>query len=140
MQNNVDQIRLDRHKIASCLVNAVLLDRPITKALSDDYTGTEPDFLIANEALAFIVAISTLRAFIKVKIDSDSEEIKDKVEAYRKICDCDFVFPKTIVGVDYPTSVCWAWHHNMMNGHFDILGTANLFFMIENYSLEVYGK
>ena len=60
--------------------------------------------------------------------------------AYRKICELDFVFPQTIMHVDYSTSVCWAWHHNIIDGHFDVLGTANLLFMIENYSVEAYSK
>jgi len=42
------------------------------------------------------------------------------------------------MSVDYKSSVCSAWHHNAVDGYFDILGNANLFFMIENYSTAAY--
>lgn len=138
MQSTGEVIKLDRHKVASALVNAILLEKPIFKKVSDKYSGSDEMLMIANEALAFTVALSVLKAFIRVKIENNSEEISSDREAYVKLCAEDFAFPKTIVGVEYPASVCWAWHHNMLNGHFDVLGTANLFFMLEKYSVEVY--
>ena len=133
-------IRLDRHKIAACLAKAIVINRPICKKVGDEYTGAEENFLIANESLAFVTALSILRAYIELKLENRVEEFVAREAAYRKICELDFVFPQTIMHVDYSTSVCWAWHHNIIDGHFDVLGTANLLFMIENYSVEAYSK
>lgn len=135
-----EPIRLDRHKIAACLAKAIVVNRPIYKEIEDEYTGNEENFLIANESLAFVTALSILRAYIELKLEKQEKGFIEREAAYRKICESDFVFPDTIMHVDYSTSVCWAWHHNIINGHFDVLGTANLFFMIENYSVEAYSK
>lgn len=133
-------VKLDRHKIAACMAKAIVLEKPICKIVDDDYTGKEKEFLIANEALAFSVAMSIIKAYIKLKLEKQDPDFMKRECAYRNICENDFVFPNTIMNVDYKTSVCWAWHHNIVNGNFDVLGTANLFFMIENYSVEVYSK
>lgn len=135
---NSGSVRLDRHKIAACLAKAIVVVRPIGKTLDDGYTGTEDEFPLANEALAFSVSLSILRAFIELKLKNKALESGLRKDACQKICDSDFIFPDTIIGVDYSVSVCWAWHHNITNGNFDVLGTANLFFMIENYSIEAY--
>lgn len=140
MLKNGKQVVLDRHKIAACLANAIVLDKPICKKIEDDYTGTEDEFMIANEALAIGVALSVMRAYIKLKLEKKEAEFMKREEAYQKICDEDFIFPQTIMKVDYIVAICWAWHHNIINGHFDVLGTANLLFMIENYSVEAYVK
>lgn len=132
--------KLDRHKIAACLAKAIVIEKPISKQVDDDYTGVEENFLLANEALAFAVSLSILRAYIELKLERKVEEFVSREDAYRKICESDFIFPDTIMGVDYEVSVCWAWHHNIINGNFDVLGTANLFFMIENYAVEAYSN
>lgn len=138
MENSGDTVKLDRHKIAACMAKAIVLERPVCKRVEENYVGTETDFVIANEVLAFLVSIAILKAYIKLKLQK--EENSGCEVAYRKICESDFVFPQTIMHVDYRTSVCWAWHHNIVNGYFDVLGTANLFFMIENYSIVAYSK
>ena len=140
MKVYVRDVVLHRHKVAACLANAIVVDKPVSKKLDDNYSGNEDDFMIANEALAFGVALSILRAFIELKLERAGEQFGSKRSAYQQICEKDFVFPDTIMDVTYPVSVCWAWHHNAMSGHFDLLGTANLLFMIENYSVEVYSK
>lgn len=136
MQESGDGIKLDRHKVAACMAKAIILERPVCKEIDENYSGKELEFVIANEVLAFSVSMEILKAYIKLKIEKgDPDYNKAK---YKKICESDFVYPQTIMRVDYRTSVCWAWHHNIINGHFDVLGTANLFFMIENYSAQVY--
>lgn len=140
MKKGEANIKLDRHKIASCMAKAILLDRPICKKVSDNYTGKESELAIANEVLAFSVTISIMKAYIELNLEKGNSQFKEHDKEYKKICENGFVFPNTIMEVDYMTSVCWAWHHNIINEHFDILGTANLLFMIENYSLAVYGK
>lgn len=132
-------MKLDRHKIAACLAKAISLDRPVCKRIPPDFTGKERDFLIANEALAFAVALAVLRAYIALKLEKNDMD-KSLKDAYRRICDEDFIFPDTIMGSSYPVNVCWAWHHNIINGHFDVLGAANILFMIENYSIAVYSR
>ncbi len=86
------------------------------------------------------VQLDELRAYIELKLKNRESEFVSREDAYRKICEQDFIFPNTIMGVDYEVSVCWAWHHNIINGNFDVLGTANLFFMIENYAVEAYSN
>lgn len=136
MQESDETIKLDRHKIAACMAKAILLEQPVCKRIDDNYSGKELEFVIANEVLAFSVSMAILKAYIQLKMEKGDQDYC-KIE-YRKICESDFVYPPTIMHVDYRTSVCWAWHHNIINGYFDILGTANLFFMIENYSAQVY--
>lgn len=140
MKKGDEKIKLDRHKIAACMAKAIVVDRPIGREIEEDYTGQESDFVIANEALAFSVAASVIKAYIELKLEKKVPVFFQRESAYQQICAKGFAFPKTIMDVDYKTSVCWAWHHNVINGHFDVLGTANLFFMIENYSVEFYSK
>lgn len=132
--------KLDRHKIAACLAKAIVMDKPICKKVNTGYTGAEEKFSLANEALAFAVSLSILRAYIELKLKNEVSEFVSRKNAYQNICEHDFVFPSTIIGVDYEVSVCWAWHHNIINGNFDVLGTANLFFMIESYAVEAYSN
>lgn len=139
MKKSEETIRLDRHKIAACMAKAIVIDRPICKKVDENYNGAELDFVIANEALAFSVAISILEAYIRLRLESGNSLFESET-IYIKICDNGFCFPDTIMHVDYKTSVCWAWHQSVIEGHFDVLGAANLFFMIENYSLQVYSK
>ncbi len=138
MKHANDAVKLDRHKIAACMAKAIVLDRPVCKKIETGYTGSEEEFVIANEVLAFAAAMSILRAYIRLRLEKQEECGMPQEQAYRKICESEFVFPETIMQVDYKTSVCWAWHHNAIEGHFDILGTANLLFMIEQYSVEKY--
>lgn len=129
--------KLDRHKIASCMAKAIIMSQPLIKDIDADYSGDEDAFIIANEALAFAVGLSILKAFLELKIQKAEKLSEDEYEAYQEICRHDFVFPQSIMG-EYPAVVCWGWHHDYLDGYFDILGTANLFFMIENYSILYY--
>ena len=138
MKQSTEEIKLDRHKIAACLAKAIVLERPICKKIESDYTGKETEFTIANEVMAFSVAMSIMRAYIEHKFNKKDPCIRKFEYAYSEICKHGFTFPETIMNVDYKSSVCWAWHHSAIDGHFDILGNANLFFMIENYSIAVY--
>lgn len=140
MKKSDETIKLDRHKIASCMAKAIMLDKPVCKKLGDDYTGTEDELVIANAVLAFSASISIMKAYVELSLAKENLQFREHEAEYRKICENGFVFPKTIMEVDYMSSVCWAWHHNAISGHFDVLGTANLLFMIENYSLEFYSK
>ena len=140
MKKESEPVLLDRHKVAACMVKAIVIDKPIYKEIEEDYSGKEENFLVVNELLAFCVAMSMLKAYIEVKLEKRVPEFIERESAYRKICTDDFTFPKTIMSVSYPMTVAWAWHHNIIEGRFDLLGTANLLFMIENYSLEVYIK
>ncbi|MCI8860838.1 MAG: hypothetical protein HFI71_15360 [Lachnospiraceae bacterium] len=138
MKQSEREIKLDRHKIAACLAKAIVLDRPICKTIESDYTGKETEFTIANEVMAFSAAISIMRAYIEHKFNKKDPCIEKFKYAYGEICKHGFIFPETIMNVDYKSSVCWAWHHNAIDGYFDILGNANLFFMIENYAIVAY--
>lgn len=138
MKQTAMEIKLDRHKIAACLAKAIVLERPICKAIESGYTGKETEFTIANEAMAFSSAMSIMKAYIEYKFNKQDPCIENFKYAYSEICKHGFTFPETIMNVDYKSSVCWAWHHNAIDGYFDILGNANLFFMIENYSLAAY--
>lgn len=138
MKQSAAEIKLDRHKIAACMAKTIVLGRPICQAIENGYTGKETEFTIANEVMAFSAAMSIMRAYVEHKLNKNDPSIQKFKYAYGKICESGFIFPETIMNVDYKSSVCWAWHHNAMDGRFDILGNANLFFMIENYSIAVY--
>lgn len=138
MKKDENVVKLDRHKIAACMAKAITIEKPLYKLIEEDYTGKESRFSIANEALAFSVGMSIIKAYIALKLENNDEKIMQHKDAYKKIQELGFAFPQTIMDVDYKTSVCWAWHHNIIDGHFDVLITANLFFMIENYSVEFY--
>lgn len=57
------------------MAKAIVLEKPICKIVDDDYTGKEKEFLIANEALAFSVAMSIIKAYIKLKLEKQGLEI-----------------------------------------------------------------
>lgn len=69
MKSSNDIIKLDRHKIAACMAKAIVSDRPVCKKVEENYTGVYQEFIIANEVLAFAVAMSVLKAYIELRLE-----------------------------------------------------------------------
>lgn len=122
-----ESIALDRHKVAACMVYAILKSCPLKIRM---LTANLPEEVVmANEFLAFGVAVNIIEMYIKAKNGGDDFAIK---------------FPSTYYEGGnaknrYPSNVCKAWYYLKLDNieKFDIFGYANVFFLWERYT-ELY--
>lgn len=121
-------VALDRHKVAACMVYAILKAYPlkINKWIAD----LPEKIVLANEYLAFYVALNMIEMY---ELDTLKErEIKR---------DFQIIVPKTYHEEDnpqntYESNLCKAWYYIKINNieRFDILGYANVFFLLQKYT------
>ena len=110
---------LDRHKIASILLYAILLTRPFSLMRKNKAPMTAR---YANELLGFLCGLDIIRTF----------NVADVKEG--KIQNCDtFHLPLAEKESYLKQTLRCLWHAHDQN-KFDIFSFANLFFMIEQYS------
>lgn len=119
---------LDRHKIAACMLYAIVKVRPIKiKKFSvwrKFISGTRytPEFLMLNEYLGLYTAFSIIESF----------------RVYEQSIDKDITFPRngisqpiTINGEDYIYNTCLDLYLSRKKNKINILTFANVFFLLE---------
>lgn len=121
-------VALDRHKVAACMVYAVLKANPIKVNM---WIPNLPEkIVLANEYLAFYSALSIIEMY---KLD----EFKDRNidNAYQ------IIVPKTYHEAEnpqntYESNLCKVWYYVRIDNieKFDTLGYANVFFLLEKYT------
>lgn len=121
-------VALDRHKVAACMVYAILKASPVKVNM---WLPNLPEKIImANEYLAFYSALSIIEMY---KLD----EFNDKGFNY----DYKIIVPKTYHEDEnpentYESNLCKAWYYIRIDDieKFDTLGCANIFFLLEKYT------
>lgn len=119
---------LDRHKIAACMLYAIVKVRPIKiKKFSvwrKFISGTRytPEFLMLNEYLGLYTAFSIIESF----------------RVYEQSIDKDITFPRngisqpiTTNGEDYIYNTCLDLYLSRKKNKINILTFANVFFLLE---------
>ena len=116
---------LDRHKVASCMMYAILKTRPIkVNRLVRDLPEKA---LLANEYLAFFVSLNILEMYRR-------NQFGDKAK-------CEIVLPRTYheiseSGSDFLSNTCKALYYIGLQGieKFDVFAYSSIFFLLEKYT------
>lgn len=121
-------VALDRHKVAACMVYAILKTSPIKVNM---WIPKLPEkIVLANEYLAFYTALNIIEMY---KLDEFND--KNINENYQ------IIVPKTYHEDEnsqntYESNLCKAWYYIRIDDmkKFDALGYANVFFLLEKYT------
>lgn len=121
-------VALDRHKVAACMVYAILKSTPIKVNMW--ITNLPEKILLANEYLAFYVALNIIEMY---KLDEfNDKNVNDNYQ---------IIVPKTYHEDEnpkntYESNLCKAWYYIRIDDmrKFDALGYANVFFLLEKYT------
>lgn len=121
-------VALDRHKVAACMVYAILKAYPLK--INRWISNLPERIILANEYLAFYVALNLIEMY---EVDVRKEKGIQK--------DYQIIVPRTYHEEDkpqntYESNLCKAWNyikiHNMEQ--FDVFGYANVFFLLQKYT------
>lgn len=121
-------VALDRHKVAACMVYAILKVSPIKVNM---WISNLPEkIVLANEYLAFYTALNIIEMY---KLDEFNDENIDR--------DYQIIVPRTYHEDEnpqntYESNLCKAWYYIKIDNieKFDTLGYANVFFLLEKYT------
>lgn len=121
-------VALDRHKVAACMVYAILKANPMKVNM---WIPNLPEkIVLANEYLAFYTALNIIEMY---KLDEFND---DGVDA-----DYQIIVPKTYhedknAQNTYESNLCKAWYYIRIDDieKFDALGYSNVFFLLEKYT------
>lgn len=127
--------KIDKHKVASCLMKTILVIKPLSLSLkdkikirfkTDEYPYNVENILLANEYLSLSVAVSVLQGYIKAhngKSDA-AQPINHKIY---------FPTPFPVTDKSYLKDVCLDLYY--INPHkFNTVTYANILFLLEKYS------
>jgi len=121
-------VALDRHKVAACMVYAILKSNPLK--INMWILNLPEKIVLANEYLAFYVALNIIEMYKK-------DEFNDKGIFF----DYQIIIPKTYHEDNnpqntYESNLCKAWYYIKINSikNFDVLAYANVFFLLQKYT------
>lgn len=120
---------IDRHKIASCLMKAILKIKPIKIPLNEKLqilfrkNKCGKNIFLANEFLSLSVATTIIQSYIKAD-KSESKKFKHPI-----------IFPEPFPKHDdnYILDICLDLYYNNPS-RFNTIAYANIFFLLEKYS------
>lgn len=122
-----DAEKIDRHKIAACIVKAILIVRPLSLRLDKGLKvlfrldKVSETVMLANQYLALSVAITVLDGYIAA---DDTKELKHRIIVPEPFPEDDS---------DYLRDVCLDLYHTNAK-RINIVTYANVFFLLEKYS------
>lgn len=120
---------LDRHKIASIIICSILKSNVLGIACGSENTQTIDDIFLANEKLAFNVALSYMHQKL-------IEEFKLGKIPFEGIYD-KYIFPKPLsCDREYTEVICRDLYFAKKYFELDPLSIANFLFFLEEYSFE----
>ena len=131
--DNGEKKRIDRHKIASIMMKAILIAEPFQLSNKDTgeipYTEEMPILgWLANEFFAIYCANVIVSAFL-------IDETKD--EEQKKIYETGLVIPISKHGEDYLLQLAKELYYNKMEGNFDVFAFSNILFLLEQYTIAI---
>lgn len=127
--------RLDRHKVASCYMLAILKAYP----LSIDFSPDNEILITLNEHLAIEIGLSILKTFITAPKDNDEVEDFPKInpEEDVKIFDKGFNFPKEhdeIFHGEYRKNFAIELYFTHKEKSYNILSLSHSLYLLELYN------
>lgn len=134
--NKKAEVALDRHKVASCMVYAILKVNPIKVNMWIPQLPLE--IVMANEYLAFYVALNIVEMYEFDRIKSEKAK-DDNDENIPNIIVPRTYYESTNPENTYESNLCKAWYYIKIDNikKYDVLGYANVFFLLQKYT-EIY--
>lgn len=129
---------LDRHKVAACMIYAILKVQPIK--VNRYIWGLSEEKLLANEYLAFYVALNIIAMYKKDELleKSENRDIQYKIIVPKTYHEED---PKTKSEsgdpkVDFVSNTCRALYYLRLRGieKFDLFAYSTILFLLEKYT------
>lgn len=117
------EVSLDRHKVASCMVYAILKTNPLK--VDRMIPGLPEKILLSNEYLAFFVALNIIEMY---KIDETGKPYQIIIpKTYHEDGDPDNT---------YESNLCKSFYFVRMDNinKFDIFAYSDIFFFLEKYT------
>jgi len=117
-------VALDRHKVASCMLYAVLKAKPF---VVNRNVKLDEKLLLANEYLAFYVALNIVENY-RMSVDGKQED------------ECQILLPETyqekIGSTDYLSNICRNLYFLSIYNvdKYDVLAYSNILFLLEKYT------
>lgn len=125
--------RLDRHKVCSCLMLAILVSAPLHYKEADDRTK----LFVYNEQLAITTGLSLMRAFIVNGKDAEGNmKAHSILSVEKKIFDDGFTFPEAFHSQQYRQSFAVELYFTRKEEKYNILSLSNTLFLLEQYNRE----
>lgn len=124
-----ESLRIDRHKVASCIAGAILSTKPLEYVEQKNGESMPRILYLANETLAFFSALAIVKSFIradtsnKAKLDSELKKVFLKE---------GFIFP-TPAHDDYLPWVLYLLQEGSKIG-FNVLSFSNILYLLETYT------
>lgn len=118
-------VALDRHKVASCMVYAVLKANPLK--IDRMIPGLPENIMLANEYLAFFVALNIIEMY-----KLDEFEYKEEYEIILPRTSHEEVQQENT----YESNICRNFYYIKLENieKYDVLSFANVFFLLEKYT------
>ncbi len=120
-----ENLALDRHKVASCMIYAILKGKLIETDTS--IPGLPEQLLLANESLAVMVALNIVEMY---KID-DFEDGKNNFGGNYQI-DIPYTFHDEGERSDFIPNTCKCLHFIKNLEYFDVFAYSTILFLLEN--------
>lgn len=120
--------RIDRHKVAAAFTKVIMKVKPLR--MKAEINNASPGARLANETLAFLVAVRVVQRFLV-------RRFKVQPEWADKLANTSFSFPPANEG-NYPEHVYKAFFNADCNG-LNVFVLANLYFLIESHHLSSLG-
>ncbi len=127
-----EDTHLDRHKIASCVLYAIMKVYPVHVKMSviwKTYKKKEKldkEYQLLNEYLSLYTAFSIIESFRQYGIDHQDEEYPTKGFVRNKIS-----MPDTSNGKDYLYNTCLDLYFSKQRHKINVLTLSNVFFLLE---------
>lgn len=141
-----ETVKIDRHKIASCMTKAVLMTKPLRIKFKDfiklilfkkNLTKKSKMFFMANELLSLTIAINIIESYIDAiaKEYEELKRIKPEIKNYIHLLKSPIYFPVPFRDYyeDYIEDVCLDLYYTGAR-KFNIITYANIFFLLEKYT------
>jgi hypothetical protein len=119
--------RIDRHKIASIMLYSIIINKPFELKLLPTKEAIKSESLLANEILAFEVAITIVWNFIMQDAINNNDNIKSE------IFKSGFIFPECKHD-DYVTHIYKMLYYAKYNNKYDVFAFSHILFFIEVYT------
>lgn len=117
-------VALDRHKVASCMLYAILKVKPFSVNRN---VKLDEKLLLANEYLAFYVALNIIENY-RMSVDGKQED------------ECQILLPETYQemkgSTDYLSNMCRNLYFLSVYDvdKYDVLAYSNILFLLEKYT------
>ena len=124
-----DEELIDRHKIASLLIKAIIEVLPFGRISGRSEKGRKKILFLdkLNEVFAFNVALGLLSSYITSANVLSSDDLK------KKFIETGFVFPKP-ESYSYQLHVYRLLSHSIKTKRLDVLAFSNILFLLEEFT------